>query len=105
MFETAVDSIVALKIVGIDTLQAQKFVRLCLADTKGAMQLSKNKRSTIAHSPPPLFQHYSYLLRCRKVAAKLGKCGLLPDSALDNMQKCVDESYADILKMLNMPME
>jgi hypothetical protein len=45
------------------------------------------------------------MMLCRKVAAKLGKCGLLPDSTLDNMQKCVDESYADILKMLNMPTE
>jgi hypothetical protein len=46
MFENAVDSILALNILGMDTLQAQKFVRLCLADSKGAMQLSKNKRSS-----------------------------------------------------------
>jgi hypothetical protein len=44
MFENAVESILALNIVGMDTLQAQKFVRLCSADIKGAMQLSKNKR-------------------------------------------------------------
>ena len=44
MFETAVDSIVALKIWGVEELQAQKFVRLCMADSKGTMQLSKNKR-------------------------------------------------------------
>jgi hypothetical protein len=44
MFENAVDAIVSLKILGVDAIQAQKFVRLCLADNNGAMQLSKNKR-------------------------------------------------------------
>ena len=44
MFENAVDLILALEIDGIDALRAQKFVRLCLADNQGTMQLSKKKR-------------------------------------------------------------
>jgi hypothetical protein len=47
MFETALDSILALRIVGIEATQAEKFVRLCMADAKGTMQLSKNKRYVI----------------------------------------------------------
>ena len=49
MFETAVESILALGINEIDAGQAQKFVRLCMADSRGTMQLSKNKRCIRIH--------------------------------------------------------
>ncbi len=44
MFENACDAIVALNIEGMDINQSQKFVRLCVADVNGTMQLSKKKR-------------------------------------------------------------